>query len=217
MSDTGTKTGMIESLVRRVPPDFGRTRPEIHYWLFAPVLLAQLGWAASTGAVSLPSGILLFALGAFAWTLLEYFLHRFSFHSKLEHPLVRPFNSGLHMLHHRDPASRLYVGAPIVLAAPVYALTLLAFRLVTGTGTRAIVMGSGLILGFLFYEFAHYTAHQRNPKTRLMKYLKKHHMLHHFADDANLFGVTTPFWDLVFGTLKHPEQRRARAVSQRAS
>lgn len=30
--------------------------------------------------------------------------------------------------------------------------------------------------------------------------LKKYHLEHHFADYNNGFGVTSPFWDWVFGT-----------------
>ena len=30
--------------------------------------------------------------------------------------------------------------------------------------------------------------------------LKKYHLQHHYADYANGFGVTSRFWDVVFGT-----------------
>jgi sterol desaturase/sphingolipid hydroxylase (fatty acid hydroxylase superfamily) len=43
-----------------------------------------------------------------------------------------------------------------------------------------------------------------------MRYLKKHHMTHHFANPKGYFGVTSPLWDIVFGTLKQPERRTAR-------
>lgn len=32
------------------------------------------------------------------------------------------------------------------------------------------------------------------------KELKKYHLQHHFADSQNGFGVTSRFWDRVFGT-----------------
>lgn len=32
------------------------------------------------------------------------------------------------------------------------------------------------------------------------KQLKKYHLQHHFADFDNGFGVTSRFWDRVFGT-----------------
>jgi sterol desaturase/sphingolipid hydroxylase (fatty acid hydroxylase superfamily) len=85
------------------------------------------------------------------------------------------------------------------------------------------MLGSGLIFSFLFYEFCHYTAHQRKPTTRVMKYLKKHHMRHHFGDEQKLFGVTSPLWDYVFGTsaplakAKAPDSRAARSASAPSS
>ena len=39
--------------------------------------------------------------------------------------------------------------------------------------------------------------------TRLPAYyrqLKKYHLAHHYADYENGFGVTSRFWDVVFGT-----------------
>jgi sterol desaturase/sphingolipid hydroxylase (fatty acid hydroxylase superfamily) len=207
------KQGFLEGWVARIPAGFGRTRPHVHYWIFGPLLIAQLVWAAHLGILSRTGAAGLFAGGLVSWTLLEYVLHRFSFHSPSEHPLVRPFNSGLHALHHRNATDRHYVGAPVILAFPVYLAALAAFRLAGGSLVHALVMGSGLLTGFLLYEFVHFTAHLRSPKTRAMKYLKKHHMLHHFADSRNHFGVTSPFWDLVFGTHKRTEQRKSRQIS----
>ena len=40
-------------------------------------------------------------------------------------------------------------------------------------------------------------------KNRLPSYyrrLKKYHIQHHYADYENGFGVTSRFWDMVFGT-----------------
>ena len=40
------------------------------------------------------------------------------------------------------------------------------------------------------------------------KQLKKYHMLHHFADYQNGFGVTSRFWDKIFGTeLEFPQAK----------
>lgn len=34
--------------------------------------------------------------------------------------------------------------------------------------------------------------------------LKKYHLAHHYKDFENGFGVTSRFWDRVFGTELHP-------------
>lgn len=41
--------------------------------------------------------------------------------------------------------------------------------------------------------------------------LKKYHLEHHFADYNNGFGVTSPFWDYVFGTPLRLEPKVVKA------
>jgi sterol desaturase/sphingolipid hydroxylase (fatty acid hydroxylase superfamily) len=205
----GPFTEALGRLVARIPADFGRSRPEIHYWLFAPLALLQFGLAARTGRITLAQGAGLVLAGTFAWTLAEYFIHRFSFHSTSEHPLVRPFNSGLHRLHHDQPSDRLYTAAPVALALPAYSLFFAAFWLISQSLARAAMIGTGFAASFLFYEFCHYSAHLRAPKLRYLKRLKRHHMLHHFADERTRFGVTSALWDRVFKTLP-PDRAPAR-------
>jgi 4-hydroxysphinganine ceramide fatty acyl 2-hydroxylase len=44
------------------------------------------------------------------------------------------------------------------------------------------------------------------------KELKKYHLQHHFADFDNGFGVTSRFWDGVFGTeLQIPAPKNTKA------
>ena len=52
------------------------------------------------------------------------------------------------------------------------------------------------------YDIAHFSAHYMPATNGVLKFLKKHHMLHHFDDHSKRFGVTSPFWDFVFGTFK---------------
>lgn len=54
-----------------------------------------------------------------------------------------------------------------------------------------------------------------NPKLTLLslpsyyRELKKYHLQHHFADYENGFGVTSRFWDRVFGTELPPVAPKA--------
>jgi 4-hydroxysphinganine ceramide fatty acyl 2-hydroxylase len=43
-------------------------------------------------------------------------------------------------------------------------------------------------------------ANIHNSLPSYYKQLKKYHLQHHFADYDNGFGVTSRFWDWVFGT-----------------
>jgi sterol desaturase/sphingolipid hydroxylase (fatty acid hydroxylase superfamily) len=60
---------------------------------------------------------------------------------------------------------------------------------------------SGLIAGYLTYDMLHYATHHIPMRGRYGKFLRKYHMLHHFKTPDQRFGVSSPLWDRVFGTL----------------
>lgn len=55
-------------------------------------------------------------------------------------------------------------------------------------------------LGYLSYDYIHFYTHRVTPSTRVAKLIKKNHMIHHFEDSKTRWGVSSPLWDLVFGT-----------------
>jgi sterol desaturase/sphingolipid hydroxylase (fatty acid hydroxylase superfamily) len=59
--------------------------------------------------------------------------------------------------------------------------------------------------GGYWYDLTHYATHHR-PRTALGEMQRRNHMVHHFKVPDQLYGVTTPLWDFVFGTWP----RRAR-------
>jgi len=76
----------------------------------------------------------------------------------------------------------------------------LLLRLLLGEWQTAIYVLSGIWSGYLWYEFVHYSAHCRQPRTRFMRYLKTYHLLHHHTSEEIWFGVTSPVIDHIFGT-----------------
>jgi sterol desaturase/sphingolipid hydroxylase (fatty acid hydroxylase superfamily) len=196
----------LSRLVAKIPPDFGHVSPNVHYWLFGPLLVAQLGYIGYAHQTSMLCQLGLSSAGIFFWTLMEYMLHRFSFHSKSEHYLMKPFNSGLHLIHHDQPSNKKYVTAPVILALPVYLITMGVFYLFLGNAINTLSFGSGILEGFLVYEYVHYISHLTNPRFFIFKYLKKQHMLHHFKDEQSKFGVTSPLWDWFFNTYNYSDK-----------
>jgi len=47
----------------------------------------------------------------------------------------------------------------------------------------------------------HYATHHFPMRSPVAKYLKRHHMMHHYKDPDTRFGVSSPLWDKVFGTM----------------
>jgi dihydroceramide fatty acyl 2-hydroxylase len=138
--------------------------------------------------------------GLFAWTLVEYGLHRFVFHWTELHEPWKTIASGMHMEHHAHTMQGDLIVAPpascLILATLFYFL----FALMTWSFSAAALIESGLFVGFIAYEWVHYGAHRFLPKSALGKYLRKYHLQHHHKDPDRQFGVTTPIWDIVFRT-----------------
>jgi len=75
-----------------------------------------------------------------------------------------------------------------------------AFWLIFGSPT-AYPIFAGFLVGYLAYDYMHYYLHHFVPKSALGKRLREQHMRHHFQDHRYGYGVSSPIWDVVFGTL----------------
>ncbi|WP_189382495.1 sterol desaturase family protein [Streptosporangium nondiastaticum] len=158
-------------------------------------LLLPAGLTAS-GTVT---GVALVLVGYAAWTLTEYGVHRGLFHWEAEAgTAMARLHWTLHGHHHDHPDDRRRLVIPLAVTIPV-ALLLCGFsRLVLGTHWMAFM--AGYAVGYLLYDMIHYHVHHHRPRSRAGRALRRWHMLHHFADDSRRFGVSAPWWDLVFGT-----------------
>ena len=148
--------------------------------------------------------LFLFAAGALTWTLLEYCIHRWLGH----HRRFRGnFFGAEHTRHHSEggyfsPAWKKVMSAAVV--APLIALPL---TLLLNIGV-AIPFTAGLVLSYLAYEWFHNREHVNRGWTRAGAYLRRHHFHHHFVNPKVNHGVTSPFWDFVFGTYEAPSTIR---------
>ena len=132
-----------------------------------------------------------FLVGSVCWTLLEYLLHRFFLHG------IPPLRRS-HLRHHAAPQA--LIGAPAWLS-PLLAIILFVATELMADATLAAGVTAGVILGYLIYVCVHYaTHHLPNLRWAWMRKLRRSHALHHRSETACNFGVSTGFWDVVFGT-----------------
>jgi sterol desaturase/sphingolipid hydroxylase (fatty acid hydroxylase superfamily) len=130
-------------------------------------------------------------LGAALWTFIEYTTHRVIYHR------VAAFKK-YHEAHHADPQA--YIGAPPLLGASV---VLLISFLPVATFAPALATGLcvGMLTGYTVYLLVHHAIHFRKPTPGTYLYRARlYHAAHHYRNDEGNFGVTTSFWDRVFGT-----------------
>lgn len=140
------------------------------------------------------------AAGFFIWTLFEYVLHRFIFHWTAQSPLQERIVYLMHGLHHDDPVDPTRLVMPPAAGLFLAVILFCIFRLVLGP---LIIHGffGGFLVGYLCYDYIHYAVHHFTPRTRIGKYLKQSHMTHHYVSHNARWGVSSPIWDYVFGTV----------------
>ena len=133
--------------------------------------------------------------GAASWGTLEYFLHRFVMHV----PRGKGLPSKAHLEHHADPSHFASTAEKAATATAVVVPTFpLAARLV-GTSTAAVYVTS-FVATYLGYEVLHRWIHVRPPRTAYGRWARRNHLRHHYGRPMLNQGVTSPVWDVVFGT-----------------
>lgn len=145
---------------------------------------------------------LFIGLGILSWTLIEYALHRFVFHFRAHSDFGRKLVYAAHLSHHENPHATTRLVSSLVFSLPIAAGYVLLAWLVTGSFHAAAYLFAGLTAGYFCYEWLHFQAHHRRPRLRVLRYLRKYHLLHHYQTPELRFGVTTPLLDLIFGTFR---------------
>jgi len=142
------------------------------------------------------------------WTLTEYWLHRLVFHFEPEDGIGARLHWIIHGVHHDHPNDPLRLVMPPSVSVPLALVFWGLFHLVIG-GQSADLFACGFLVGYLAYDMTHYALHHHKPRTRLGKLFYELHMRHHFQDHTRGFGVSSPWWDIVFRTRLHRRKRRA--------
>ena len=162
------------------------------------------GWAVVYGLyvafTAMPwwLGLSTFFGGIVITTLIEYFLHRFGFHFEPKTEKGRLNHFILHGYHHDFPNDPMRLVLPPIGIWPVAVVIGVIYYFVFGAYFWPVFGGTAL--GYIAYDWIHYYTHFFNPKRGVGKWLKRYHMMHHFDSPHHRFGITSPVWDLVFGT-----------------
>jgi 4-hydroxysphinganine ceramide fatty acyl 2-hydroxylase len=222
---------MLESLT--FTPWFG----PIIAWF--PVILTLLFLIVFPSDLLLSRILTLLFLGVLLWTVIEYTLHRFLFHMDSfmpPSPILYTVQFLLHGVHHKTPADELRLVFPPLGSLSIGALIAVFLRtiilptsLLSTPEFAAVFVGGSL--GYVFYEVIHYSTHHihihkyledgglRQRLTFLFStpirvsflFLQRLHMRHHVAHTIG-FGVSSPLWDIVFGTTAWPQNMAAVAA-----
>lgn len=148
-----------------------------------------------TAPIYILAGAALLASGMAMWSLAEYLMHRFAMHALRGKGMA----SREHLRHHADRDSILeswyFAWTGVVIVGIVFAINAARFL-----GPVGICLGVGWVSAYGFYDWIHWRAHRRPVANSYERFVRRHHFHHHFGHPMANHGVTSPVWDMVFGT-----------------
>lgn len=196
LQETGTMQSPMKRSLVRVGLDaiVRMSSTRTNYWVEVGVdvvlgtLLVIEGWRHHAGG--LLGAALALGTGLLAFSFIEYFFHRWMFHTRI--PL---FEQG-HRMHHEHPLG--YDSLPFFLPAVVL-LSLAGLCVLVMPLGFALLMAGAVTFGYIAYGLSHFVIHHvRFRQPWLRRWAGAHHV-HHYHPGSN-FGVTTPLWDVLLGT-----------------
>jgi sterol desaturase/sphingolipid hydroxylase (fatty acid hydroxylase superfamily) len=184
---------------------FSKVHPSMPFFFWIPIVAFAQVWGLYRGVTTWALSLAFFPLGWVTWQLMEYFIHKKVFHWEGSGPFSRRFHAIVHGFHHKypDDDSRLVMplAVSIGLAGAIGGGLYFLHR-----PDVTIPWWTGLLFGYLWYDFLHWSTHFRKPLTGWGRKLRSHHMSHHFADHESNFGISNMWIDGVMGTLKKRAQ-----------
>ncbi len=174
--------------------------------LYVPVVSYLLYRASGTPGLTVTSGALLFLAGLFIWSITEYLLHRYVFHYEPTSAAGKYLHFMMHGVHHEYPNDSKRLVLPPSVSIPLASVFFFVFYAILGAA-YVFPFFAGFLSGYLLYDEIHYATHHAPLKNGIWQKVKHHHVLHHYHDPEKGFGVSTPLWDYVFGTVDPTEQK----------
>ena len=167
--------------------------------VMALYVLQHLAWGATWPQHRAVAAWVLAGLAG--WSLAEYLLHRFVLHG------LPPFRAW-HAQHHARPTALVF--APTLLSGTlVVGLVFLPGWWLLGWWP-ACALTLGLLAGYLSYTLTHHALHHSHRDGVWLQQRRRWHASHHAPGAVGRYGVTSGFWDGVFGTARPPRPPRHR-------
>jgi len=181
----------------------GKTHISIPLVIFFGAGIVLSSYAFTVYHISFIKIISFFTSGLLFFTLVEYLMHRFLYH------LPSVYEEGgviyaMHGIHHKFPRDKKLLVMPpilsVLLASIVLGISYLVFA------KNGFAFTGGFLFGYAAYLSVHFIVHAFKPPKNIFKELWVNHSLHHYQDDERAFGVSSPLWDYVFGTMPNKKK-----------
>jgi len=177
--------------------------PLIAWGGYFAFVVAQVSWLPFVG---------LLISGLFVWSLTEYLLHRFGFHHMARSSWGKRICYIMHGMHHDYPQDFNRLVMPLAVTIP-FAILLCPVAYVL-FGAVSWGFGAGFGLGYLYYDFTHFCTHRRKGFCGF-KFQRRNHLSHHFKEPEYNYGVSSPLWDYIFGTIPQAALHQSSSLHTR--
>lgn len=193
--NSGTKQLFDNPILERL----SRTHISIPISIFVVISTVLLFYAFKY--TTLPGYLipLLFLSGFLFFTLIEYLVHRFVFHMEPTSNFKKKIQYNMHGVHHEFPKDKDRLAMPPLLSITLAVIFFVIFYSLMNTKVFGFL--PGLLTGYASYLFVHYIVHAYAPPKNFFKELWVNHAIHHYKDNSTVFGVSSPLWDYIFGTM----------------
>ncbi|HEX5171992.1 MAG TPA: sterol desaturase family protein [Cyclobacteriaceae bacterium] len=179
--------------------------PLIIFFIYSTVLLY---WSATHTSLSFLVTIALFLTGLLTFTWIEYLVHRYLFHMPTYTAVRAKMQYTMHGVHHEFPKDKDRLAMPPLLSITISTILLLVLRVLLGDFVFAFL--PGFLVGYASYLSIHYMVHAFQPPKNFLKALWVNHGVHHYKDGEIVFGVSSPLWDYVYGTMREKKKQPAQ-------
>ncbi|HET6990440.1 MAG TPA: sterol desaturase family protein [Bacteroidia bacterium] len=182
-----------------------KTSPAITLSFYSSVALLLLILGIFLFRISVSLIVPVYLSGVIFWSFFEYIMHRYIFHINEHVRGTDRFQFIIHGIHHNHPKDEERVFMPPVpgalIATLLWGINYLLMR------NYSFFFTAGMVTGYMIYAYIHYSVHNKPPYPPFRK-LWQHHAMHHYRYPDKAFGVSSPLWDFVFGTMPPKENKK---------
>lgn len=176
-----------------------RTHISVPLTIFFVYSAALLYWSVTHTTLSIATTVTMFFIGVISFTWVEYNVHRYVFHMTPDTEKKAKAQYTMHGVHHEFPKDKTRLAMPPALSITIATFLLFVFRLILGDFVFSFL--PGFLVGYAGYLSVHYMVHSFQPPKNFFKALWVNHGLHHYKNGEMVYGVSSPLWDYIYGTM----------------
>ncbi|MEZ4930520.1 MAG: sterol desaturase family protein [Saprospiraceae bacterium] len=178
---------------------FSKVHFSVPLFIYVPVVGYFLYLSFADPALAIWEIPALYVGGIFAWSIAEYFLHRYVFHYHPTSEWGQRIHFIVHGVHHDYPNDSKRLVMPPSVSIPLAFLFYFGYEALMGASLTSPFF-AGFVTGYLVYDMMHYAIHHANWDNKWFMNIKAHHLKHHFKDPDKGYGVSSTLWDKIVGT-----------------